>query len=815
MSNDKYDFIDADDNADDEDEMEESTSYPATPSDLKYFKAISADELAPALEQCGVKHPDLSNGRHQQMVQCLHPDHPDKNPSLRVEWHVSALQSMIKLTCWPCQSAGRKFWKIYRDIGIEPSKKVDAYDYFSTTGSRLGRKQVPRYYDQESGEQVDKAAAYWTYPMWNAHGVVYYVSKKHWLEKTPNRELPVPLLYKLPEISQGSGTIYLPEGEKDVETLVSKGYLASCEPNGAGSWKPGYAELLKPYTEIVILLDNDSAGIRRKSLIARQFIAQGKTVKAIQFNGDKKCDVTDWFNAGHTPQEFDDLVKNAHPLQEEDLDLDCEISGQVLIPKGVRKVLIQLSKDYIYLTEHHRNHLTQIVQSEISGFSVSHTTPLALKSAFYAGYKVYLKFDKVNKKTKDVETLVEPINVVDYWNQPQNYDHSYGPKIYTRIDFDPRPKPERGIYNLWTGIALKPTYDQDVTEWLDFLRVIICGEDTEAYEFFLDFFAQLFQYPHRIPMVSLVLRGERRSGKSGIIDFFRRMLAQYAYVAQHWENVIGRFNSHLASKLLVVIDDASWGGYKQGVGFLNNLITGLTIAIEAKGQDAVNLRNFSRVVIIGNSKWLVPKTRDDGRFFVMDIPPRTRRDAFYQGFFEKWQQPENLSKLLGYLRRREISQWHPIDIVRNRMVGHDMSGHEFTLIERFAIQCAESQSLYYPSKCTPTAQETKTSFQDLWKAAWPTKIEIKTVRNSYRAWCDEFRHHDDSDEIRFSGQWYEVLGVNRKDPLQVKRSNSITWWHPQPVTVVQKALKEKYKLGDDYFREDDEIHLIRQLEEGL
>lgn len=464
--------------------------------------------------------------------------------------------------------------------------------------------------------------------------------------------------------------------------------------------------------------------------------------------------------------------------------------ARVYIPQEVAALWPGL-ESYIYLEEHGKSYLTQVVASNNGGISFSKTTPTALKKSFYAGYDVYLK----DTDAKGQPTLT-PINIIDYWNEPHRYGHAQGPRLFKRIDFDPSPAPEPGIYNLYTGLELAPRFDEDVSEWLEFLALTICGGDPEAYRFFLDFTAQLVQQPHILPMVALVLRGEKRTGKSGMIDLIARLLGnQYSAVANHWEQVIGRFNAHLAGKLLITIDDATWGGYKEGVGFLNNLVTGQRLCIEGKGQNALNMNNYARVVIIGNGHWLVPKTRDDGRFFVIDVPPRCRDDQFYQDFFAKWQQPEQLSKLLGYLLKVDLSGWRPIDIIRNRIDGSDMGLNELSPLEEFVFYCASKEVLEYPD---PRLNETTTleDIKQFQHRMWPPEIRINDFRDSYKRWCDDYRQLDSADPTRFSRALFKLLEVGQKNR---RNSNSIHYWAPMRCAELRAFLIKKYKLSPDHF----------------
>lgn len=467
-----------------------------------------------------------------------------------------------------------------------------------------------------------------------------------------------------------------------------------------------------------------------------------------------------------------------------------------------RAILQKLDESYFYIETSGMGYLNYVKKIDVTlngtdgkenvALEIGRVTLASLVTHAYARYQVPME---TGKKDKSGNAIVETVNLLEYWNEHRQP----GPRVYSRIDFDPSPQPDPAIYNLWSGFHTQPLDGGDVTEFLDFLLHNICGQDDEAYAFFLDFFAQLFQCPHRLPMVALVLRGEKRSGKSGIVDLMARILGKAnCFVANHWKQVTGQFNAHLASKLLLVIDDATWGGYKEGVGFLNNLVTAHRLAIEGKGRDPINVGNFCRVVVIGNDQWLIPKTRDDGRFFVIDVPPRRADDAFYRAFFERWQQPDSLAQLMGYLLRRDIAQWKPIDLILRRTVGHDMGLNDLTPLESFIFTCASAGSWIYPPAARYDRLERLdvTELAELRRRTWPCEINIATVRESYQRWCDAFKKVDDCDPTRFSKKLYQLLKV---DPSRIRKSGSIRYWKPPTVEELRQLLCNQYKLGDHYF----------------
>ena len=62
------------------------------------------------------------------------------------------------------------------------------------------------------------------------------------------------VLYRLPQVIEAvkaGQTIYVAEGEKDVHAIEAAGGVATCNPMGAGKWRPEYGDTLKGARVIV------------------------------------------------------------------------------------------------------------------------------------------------------------------------------------------------------------------------------------------------------------------------------------------------------------------------------------------------------------------------------------------------------------------------------------------------------------------------------------------------------------------------------------------------------------------------------------
>lgn len=121
------------------------------------------------------------------------------------------------------------------------------------------------------------------------------------------------VLYCLPELVKADPqiTVYIPEGEKDVDALTERGCVATCNPMGAGKWRREYSEHLSGRS-VVILPDNDRAGMDHARQVANSLFGIAASVKIVELPGlPEKGDVSDWLTAGGTSEQLAALAGEA------------------------------------------------------------------------------------------------------------------------------------------------------------------------------------------------------------------------------------------------------------------------------------------------------------------------------------------------------------------------------------------------------------------------------------------------------------------------------------------------------------------------
>jgi len=199
---------------------------------------------------------------------------------------------------------------------------------------------------------------------------------------------------------------------------------------------------------------------------------------------------------------------------------------------------------------------------------------------------------------------------------------------YEGVDFAPAGQAEPGHYNLWTGWGVEPK-DGCCEKFLAHIFNNVCGGNEDYYRYVLAWFADIIQNPAKLKGVALVLRGHKGTGKSKVAEVMRKIIGRHSITVSHGEQLIGKFNAHLVSKMLIVAEESFWSGDKRAEGPLKHMITAGTATVEMKGKDSFEVPSFSRVMLITNSEWAVPATSDERRYAVFDVGDTNRGDHAY------------------------------------------------------------------------------------------------------------------------------------------------------------------------------------------
>ena len=255
------------------------------------------DTLVDALKAHGCKP-------HNGAARC--PAHDDKVASLT--YKVGNKGAVVKChagctTKAVCESIGLTLKDLF-----EPSETFRESQRVPET-KKLGRAVASYVYHDEEGGPLFR--------------VVRYDPKKFRQHKYTNGGWDPTLgdarrvLYHLPDVlrSVADGkTIWVVEGEKDVETLLAMGVSATCNPMGAGpgKWLPEYSEVLRG-ADVAIVPDDDDVGRAHALEIRESLHAVGVDAAVVPLPGAK--DASDWVErCGGTRDALERLLEAARAV---------------------------------------------------------------------------------------------------------------------------------------------------------------------------------------------------------------------------------------------------------------------------------------------------------------------------------------------------------------------------------------------------------------------------------------------------------------------------------------------------------------------
>ncbi|GJD51101.1 hypothetical protein OPKNFCMD_3852 [Methylobacterium crusticola] len=194
---------------------------------------------------------------------------------------------------------------------------------------------------------------------------------------------------------------------------------------------------------------------------------------------------------------------------------------------------------------------------------------------------------------------------------------------YRGIEFFPDPDNEPntpGYFNLWQGFAVTPRAKANgYGVFRDHLLTNVCGGSKTLFDWVFGWFAHIVQRPRERIGTAVVMRGKMGSGKSVVGDVFGSLIASHFFLVDDPRYLVGQFNAHMASCLLLQADEGFWAGDKAAEGRLKGLVTAETQMIESKGVDPIRLKNFVRLLITSNEDWVIPAGKDERRFCVIDV----------------------------------------------------------------------------------------------------------------------------------------------------------------------------------------------------
>jgi hypothetical protein len=212
--------------------------------------------------------------------------------------------------------------------------------------------------------------------------------------------------------------------------------------------------------------------------------------------------------------------------------------------------------------------------------------------------------------------------------------------------------------NLWEGYSIEPKQG----EWrlLDkHIKDVICNCDMECVEYLYNWIARCLQYPEKTGQVAVALKGEKGCGKGTLGNFIKSIFGQHGLQVTNPKHLTGNFNAHLADCCFLFADEVFFAGDKVVENIMKGLITEPTLMLESKGIDAIETPNRLKIFMASNNDWIAPATKDERRYFVLDVSSEKIGDTdYFNALHRDINNPAIQAAFLHEMLHRDISKFN-------------------------------------------------------------------------------------------------------------------------------------------------------------
>jgi len=456
-----------------------------------------------------------------------------------------------------------------------------------------------------------------------------------------------PVLYRLPELlaADPEEVVFIVEGEKDANRLCELGLVASTNPGGAGKWRAEFSETFKG-RRVIVLPDNDKSGREHGSAVQSSLQGVAAQIRVVTLPGlPPKGDVSDWLDAGGTPEQLRRLIEE--PEQRFEPDPVNDVDKTTVFPPPTEPMRVASR----FVAERFRGPDEGLIlrhwRGEFWRWETTHWLEVedqSLQAEAYR-YSENAVFERVTRTGTTLEPwapnrykiadLIDALRAVTHLTQTidmpawlDDRDHPQASELVAcangLLDISTRTliPHDRAFFN---RVAVPFPYQADSpapSRWLDFLDEL-WPDDPEAIEALAEFMGYVISGRIDLHKI-LLLIGPTRAGKGVIARVLKALVGRGNCAGPTLASLGTNFGlSPLIGKPLGIISDARLGGANvhQVVERLLSVSGQDMLTIDRKYKEPWTGTLPTRFVVISNE---LPRFGDAsgaiaGRFIVLTL----------------------------------------------------------------------------------------------------------------------------------------------------------------------------------------------------
>ena len=268
-------------------------------------------------------------------------------------------------------------------------------------------------------------------------------------------------------------------------------------------------------------------------------------------------------------------------------------------------------------------------------------------------------------------------------------------RYYDSVNYYPdQSKCPYFIYNLWKPFPILKTIDSNEnTSFIhNFIQNVV--SDPAVYNYLLNWFAHILQFPSRKTEVCLIFYGNQGCGKGSIAEHLMKLIIgeDKMLITSKVDKAFGRF-VNTQGKLLAVLNETNGKDTFSLSEILKDAITCQQTEQEKKGIDAVSIKDYTNYIFTTNNINSVKISKDDRRYMPIEFNNTYTKDkVFFDKLYSYFDNENVMRSFYTELMQRDLSNFSlSIDRVETELM-KDMKSMNADYIDQFIDYWAGNSS---------------------------------------------------------------------------------------------------------------------------
>ena len=255
----------------------------------------------------------------------------------------------------------------------------------------------------------------------------------------------------------------------------------------------------------------------------------------------------------------------------------------------------------------------------------------------------------------------DEVSIFNRWVQDE--DKREYEKLYFHPSLEGCPP---DVFNTFKGFTYRDYHEVDFEQKQDAIDLfkkqisILVNHEEHVVEYFINYFADMFQRPLQVPGVALIMKSDEGWGKDLLTDLLGKLLGNNLMLkTEDAPLALGKFNSAIKNRLLIHLNELT---AKDGFGNKDSLkakVTNTMVEIQEKGKESYPQANYARWIAATNNLTPIEVKADSRRYCIVQADPVKPSREHFNSFVKMMKDEDSLYSIMEYLMTKDLTDFEP------------------------------------------------------------------------------------------------------------------------------------------------------------